>query len=173
MIQRVYEQVSLCTSIEKTIIATDDNRIYDAVQDFGGNVIMTRSDHESGTDRCMEAAEVLGAQNGDIILNIQGDEPFIDPQQIDLLGKLMKTGVKIGTLIKKCPSEQAANNPNRPKVVLSSDLEAIYFSRHSIPHGDIPFYQKWIHIGMYGYEFSTLKQLTQLSPSPLELTERL
>lgn len=179
MIQRVYEQACSALSLDKVVIATDDERIITAVKSFGGDYALTRSDHQSGTDRCAEVAEKL--QGFDIIINIQGDEPFIDPLQIDLLGSCFQDpGVQLATLVKKIYTEEELFNHNTPKVVLNAAQEAIYFSRHTIPFIRKADEENWLsvhhfykHIGIYGYKADTLQQITRLQPSSLELAESL
>lgn len=181
MIQRVYEQVK--KSVSDVYVATDDEQILKAVESFGGKAVMTSVDHRSGTDRCNEAYHKIG-QPFDVVLNIQGDEPFIYPEQIDLLKACFTDdSVEIATLVK--PFEQkgglvALQNPSTPKVVLSKQMEAIYFSRSIIPFlrdvekEDWPkkhvFYK---HIGIYGYRTDVLQKITQLSPGVLEQAESL
>lgn len=179
MIRRVYEQASLSRSLDKVVVATDDNRIFDHVQSFGGNVLMTSDAHQSGTDRC---AEVVAARTEfDYAVNIQGDEPFINPDQIDLLvACLARTGVQIATLIKKIITQEELFNTNAPKVVVDANGQALYFSRQAIPfqRGAAP--EDWLqnssyfkHIGIYGYRAEVLTQLTKLPVSPLERAEML
>lgn len=179
MIQRVYEQACSSVSLDKVVIATDDDRIIDEVKRFGGAFALTRSDHQSGTDRCAEVAETLPEY--DIIINIQGDEPFIDPLQIDLLASCFtNASVQLATLVKKIISTEELFNQNIPKVVLNAAQQAIYFSRQTIPFlrnadsgqwlGAHPYYK---HIGIYGYSAETLRQITRLKPSSLELAESL
>lgn len=179
MIHRVYNQVKHASKISEVIVATDDNRIMEEVRSFAGNVVMTSPDHLSGTDRC---AEVLSNVKGfEIAINIQGDEPFIDPLQIDLLCSCFENDeVEIATLIKKISSESELFNPNRPKVVIDKNNNALYFSRHPIPYQQGMDSSEWIsktdyyaHIGIYGYKVDTLKNLTQLPSSHLEKTEGL
>lgn len=179
MIQRVYEQASKAVSLADVIVATDDNRIREAVLAFGGKVCMTAETHQSGTDRCAEVAQHY--PNYDAIINIQGDEPFIDPAQIDALANCLKqNGVAIATLIKAIKETSDLDNPNLPKVVCSQDQRALYFSRSAVPHlRGIPT-EKWLeyrsyykHIGLYGYRRDTLLELAQLQPSALEQSEAL
>ncbi|MDD2799491.1 MAG: 3-deoxy-manno-octulosonate cytidylyltransferase [Bacteroidales bacterium] len=181
MIQRVYEQVQNC--IDEVCVATDDIRIYDAVIGFGGNVIMTSDLHKSGTDRCREALEKT-ASAVDVVINIQGDEPFIQPEQIELLKSCFDDlSTEIATLVKpfnKTDRFEILANPNTPKVVLNNWSEAIYFSRSIIPYlrgieiEDWPkqhaFYK---HIGLYAYRSDILKQITLLPQSSLEIAESL
>lgn len=179
MIQRVYEQACSAASLDKVVIATDDERIITAVKSFGGDYALTRADHQSGTDRCAEVAEKL--KGFDIIINIQGDEPYIDPLQIDLLCSCFQDpGVKLATLVKKIYTEEELFNHNTPKVVLNSAQEAIYFSRQTIPFIRKTGQENWIgahqfykHIGIYGYTAETLQHITRLQPSSLELAESL
>lgn len=182
MIQRVYEQA--LKSIDLVYVATDDKRIFDAVKKFGGNVVMTSADHMSGTDRCTEAVNKITAESGrdiDIVINIQGDEPFIKPEQIDLLKRCF-TGdeVKIATLVREVLSGEDIFNPNQPKVILSSAGDALYFSRAAIPYIRDAEKNEWTskhvyykHIGLYGYRTETLKKITWLARSPLEISESL
>lgn len=179
MIQRVYQQAKHATSLSEVIVATDDQRIYDHVKSFAGNVMMTRKEHQSGTDRCAEvAASLVGF---DVAINIQGDEPFIDPQQIDLLTSCFsKTDTEIATLIRRVESEDELFNENKPKVVLNRKGEAIYFSRQAVPFLRGKKTNEWLahrpyynHIGLYGYRIDILQQLTALPLSDLETMEAL
>jgi len=179
MIQRVYEQVKRTVCLHEVIVATDDTRIVEHVQSFGGNVMMTSHTHESGTDR---AAEIIRKVQGfDIAINIQGDEPFIDPLQIELLASCFEKGnTEIATLIKPITEEKELFNSNSPKVVINKNGEAIYFSRQTIPFLRNIAQQDWInehtfykHIGIYGYQTSILSDLTQLPVSSLEAAEGL
>jgi len=179
MIQRVYRQARHASSLSEVIVATDDERIYDHVKSFAGNVMMTQSTHQSGTDRCAEV--ITHVQDFDIAINIQGDEPFIDPQQIDLLVSCFENpATEIATLVRKVETLDELTNENKPKVVLNKKGEAIYFSRQAIPFlrgeridnwlNKRPFYN---HIGIYGYRVDILKQLGELPVSDLELMESL
>ncbi len=180
MIQRVYLQACKAEMLSKVIIATDDERIYDHIQSFGGQVIMTKSSHQSGTDRCAEVA--LGFQDMEAIVNIQGDEPFINPQQIDLVVAQLKqnTAINIATLVKKIRQSEQLFSPNIVKVVFNKNGIAQYFSRSPIPFlrniekenwvNKEPFYK---HIGLYGYRKETLLEIAQLPMSPLEKAESL
>lgn len=179
MIQRVYEQALKATSLNKVVVATDDERIAKAVQSFGGEFVMTGSTHQSGTDRCAEVAQHL--PNFDTVINIQGDEPFINPKQIDLLVScFQQEDVQLATLIKEIHTEDELFNNNIPKVVINSRQEAIYFSRHTIPYLRNAEKDKWLkthqfykHIGIYGYTTATLYEITKLQPSTLEIAESL
>lgn len=179
MIQRVYEQALKATSLNKVVVATDDERIAQAVQNFGGEFVMTGSTHQSGTDRCAEVAQHL--PDFDTVINIQGDEPFINPKQIDLLVScFQQENVQLATLIKEIHTEDELFNNNIPKVVINSRQEAIYFSRHTIPYLRNIEKDQWLkahqfykHIGIYGYTTATLYEITRLQPSVLEIAESL
>jgi 3-deoxy-manno-octulosonate cytidylyltransferase (CMP-KDO synthetase) len=179
MIQRVYEQTKKCVHLSQVIVATDDIRIYDHVINFGGVVIMTSSDHQSGTDRCAEVA--LQHPQYNVIINIQGDEPYIDPEQISKLAACFNSeDTQIATLIKKVQTQQELLNPNSPKVVVNKLSEAVYFSRSPLPHIRGQEQQNWLnhytyfkHIGIYGYRADILQQITKLPVSSLEKAESL
>jgi 3-deoxy-manno-octulosonate cytidylyltransferase (CMP-KDO synthetase) len=160
-------------------VATDDARIYDHVSAFGGHAIMTAADHQSGTDRC---AEVATANPGyEVIINIQGDEPFIDPEQISKLAFCFNNpDTQIATLVKKVETEQELFNTNSPKVVINKLSEAVYFSRSPLPHIRGKEQKDWLnsftyfkHIGIYGYRADILQQITKLPVSSLEKAESL
>ncbi|WP_426668173.1 3-deoxy-manno-octulosonate cytidylyltransferase [Mucilaginibacter sp. McL0603] len=179
MIQRVYEQAKKCIHLSEVIVATDDDRIFEHVHEFGGKAVMTSPDHQSGTDRCAEVA--LKHSEYDVIINIQGDEPYIDPEQITkLITCFNDANTQIATLIKKILTEQELHNTNSPKVIINKHSEAIYFSRSPLPHirGQEP--QNWLqhftyfkHIGIYGYRADILQQITKLPVSSLEKAESL
>ena len=178
VIQRVYEQAAAV--LEEAYVATDDERIFKAVEEFGGRVVMTRQDHKSGTDRIEEAAEKIGTQ-ADVIINIQGDEPFIQKSQIETLKSLFEDSeTQIGTLGKKFESIEAATNPNSPKIVTDKNGFALYFSRSVIPYIRGKEQAEWLqhfpflkHLGLYAYRRDVLRQITQLPQSPLEMAESL
>src|SRR5690349_7755400 len=180
MIQRVYEQVKNSLLVREVIVATDDERIEKAVKSFGGKVCMTSSEHQSGTDRCAEVIHKLQLKC-DAAINIQGDEPFIDPKQIDLVcGCFSDTETELATLVKKITSSEILFNPNSPKVILDKDSHAIYFSRNPIPYIRGREQQDWLshhtfyqHIGIYGYRPDVLKKITALPVSSLEKAESL
>ena len=181
MIQRVYEQAKKAKLLKAVYVATDDIRIKNHVESFDGQVIMTSLTHESGTDRCCEAAEKLPFRP-DIIINIQGDEPFINPQQIDDLAHVFqqKTATQIATLIKKIEDTKTLFDENKPKVVVNTKKEALYFSRQTIPFVRQEAKKSWLskqtfykHIGIYAYRFDVLKQITKLPVSRLEKSEKL
>lgn len=180
MIERVYNQASACGSLSEVIVATDDKRIEEAVIQFGGKVCLTSPHHPSGTDRCAEVVDIL-KPDYDAIINIQGDEPFIDPGQIDLVCSCFEDDrTVLATLIKKITSTEVLFNPNSPKVIIDKDQFAIYFSRHPLPYlrgieeklwlNHHTFYQ---HIGIYGYRRDVLGKITSLPPSSLEKAESL
>lgn len=179
MIQRVYEQVKKSTLVSEVVVATDNQKIFDHVIGFGGKVSMTKESHVSGTDRCYEAL-TLQKEKFEYVINIQGDEPFIQPEQIDLLAVLLDGQTEIATLVKKIEDAEQLFNPNVVKAVISSKGEALYFSRSTIPHvRNVPD-NEWLskhhffkHIGMYAYRADILKQLTTLPVSPLEKAESL
>ncbi len=180
MIQRVYQQATQSTSLAKVIVATDDDRIFTHVKEFNGEVMMTSPDHINGTERCGEVVDQL-TEEFDIVLNIQGDEPFIHPEQIDQLADcFVDEKIEIATLIKAIDNKEDLVNPNILKVIINNGKEAIYFSR-----APLPFYrgvkeEEWLanhqyykHICFYGFRVNTLKKLVLLRPTPLETAESL
>ena len=178
VIQRVYEQVS--SVLSEVYVATDDQRIYDTVEQFDGKAVMTRVDHKSGTDRIQEAVEKTGT-TADVIINVQGDEPFIQPSQIQTLMQLFDAPeTQIGTLGKLFESLEAVENPNSPKIVVDERGFALYFSRSVIPFirgiernewfGQYPFLK---HLGVYAYRREVLSEVTRLPQSSLEKAESL
>jgi 3-deoxy-manno-octulosonate cytidylyltransferase (CMP-KDO synthetase) len=173
MIQRVYEGASKCRELSKVIVATDDDRIYQHVRSFGGEVMMTLSTHVSGTERCGEIAALFPEM--DVILNIQGDEPLVDPRQLSLLIHAFKNeDVQIGTLVTKNIEKSELNNPNRVKVVVNHKNDALLFSRSAIP--SLMFSSNISplrHIGLYAYRTNTLKELINLPQTELETSESL
>ncbi len=180
MIQHVYERARECRELSEVIVATDDERIERAVLEFGGTVCMTSPRHPSGTDRCAEVVQKL-TPACDAVINIQGDEPFISPEQISLLCSCFADDrTQLATLIKKIDSAEVLFNANAPKVVVDGNGFAIYFSRHPIPYlrgieqnnwlNNHAFYQ---HVGIYGYRTDVLKEIPKLSPSKLETAESL
>jgi 3-deoxy-manno-octulosonate cytidylyltransferase (CMP-KDO synthetase) len=182
MIQRVYELAR--GTLDLVYVATDDARIFDAVTKFGGEAIMTSPDHLSGTDRCAEAVSIINKESGtlvDIVINIQGDEPFIKSEQISLLMECFDDEtVEIATLIRKAEPGEDIFNPNQPKVILNSAGDAIYFSRAAIPFIRDAEKSEWSskhdfykHIGLYAYRTETLKKITLLPRSMLEISESL
>ena len=182
MIQRVYERVS--GLLDEVCVATDDDRIADAVRNFGGNVVMTSAEHQSGTDRCQEAFLKIG-KPFDVVINIQGDEPFIQVSQIELIKSCFEDkNTQIATLVKPFSQdddfETTVFNPNSPKVVLNKQNQAIYFSRSVIPYVRGKEHTEWLkstvfykHIGLYAYKSEVLEEITKLPQSALELAESL
>jgi len=181
MIQRVYEQAS--KALTDVYVATDDQRIFDAVFAFGGKAIMTSDQHKSGTDRCYEAFTKL-EEWFDVVINVQGDEPFIQPGQILELQKCFEEPeTQIATLAKKITEKDGfdfLNNPNNPKLVINSRNEAMYFSRSIIPFNRGLEPNNWIsshpylkHVGIYAYRADILRDLTIMEQSPLEIAESL
>ena len=181
VIQHVYEQVS--GVVENVVVATDDERIYSAVEGFGGRVVMTSTNHKSGTDRCWEAYQKQGEEY-DVVINVQGDEPFIAHSQLRaIMDCFNDEATDIATLVKPFAEEdgiEALENPNSPKVVLDKQSRAIYFSRSVIPYLRGVEREEWLkkhtyykHIGMYAFRADVLKQVTSLEQSPLELAESL
>jgi len=182
MIRRVYEQAA--KALDTVYVATDDERIYKAVESFGGQVVMTSSAHKSGTDRCAEAVQLAELECGkvfDVVLNVQGDEPYIEPRQLELLKQCFTDpNTQIATLIKAASSQDEIFDPNRPKVVVNLKHESVYFSRSPIPfvRGKEnaewqSFHNFYLHIGLYGYRKEILLEITRLPQSPLELAESL
>jgi 3-deoxy-manno-octulosonate cytidylyltransferase (CMP-KDO synthetase) len=180
MIERVYTQASKSTYLSEVIVATDNEEIMARVRGFGGNVCMTSPDHPSGTDRCAEVMNKLDL-TCEALVNIQGDEPFIDPGQIDLLCACFNDpATELATLIKRIDSNEILFNPNSPKVIVDRNQFAIYFSRHPIPYIRGHEMDQWLkrhtffqHIGIYGYRPSALRSITSLAPSSLEKAESL
>ena len=182
MIQWVYERTSQV--FEHVYVATDDERIQKAVESFGGKVVITATSHQSGTDRCAEAIEIVEKLTNikfDIVVNIQGDEPFIQPEQLKKVTDCFSDpSIQIATLVKQFSINDDIFNPNTPKVILNIKNEAIYFSRSVIPfirskeksewNSNHPFYK---HIGLYAYRCDILREITKLAQSPLELAESL
>ncbi len=171
MIQRVYEQCKKASSLAEVIVATDDERIFNHVLNFGGKAIMTSCDHPSGTDRCNEVIQTLTEQY-DIAINIQGDEPYINPEQIDQVANLFtETEVSIATLAKKIEDKKIISDINSPKAIFDANGIAQNFCREITDFSDEKTYFK--HIGIYGYRTKTLAEICKLSPSKNEINERL
>ena len=185
VVQRVYEQVA--GAVDDAVVATDDERIRDAVVAFGGRAEMTSPDHRSGTDRCREAYEKVCARENrrfDVVINVQGDEPFIHPSQIEAVMRCFDDpATDIATLVKPfVPSDglAALENPNSPKVVLDAQSRALYFSRSVIPYLRGVPREEWLarhtfykHIGLYAFRAEVLRAVTDLPQSPLEKAESL
>lgn len=179
MVERVYLQCRKSKRLTDIVVATDHAQIHEHVKGFGGKSVMTSDQHPSGTDRCFEALNVAGS-DADFVVNIQGDEPFIDPMQIDQLCASLDSKTELATLIQRIITLEQLLSPNEAKVVLNKDREAMYFSRSPIPfvhkqqqkawldHG--PFYR---HVGLYAYRRDILQAITKLPVSPLERAESL
>ena len=178
VIERVYTQVA--DALDDAYVATDDTRIFDTVTGFGGKAVMTRTDHKSGTDRIEEAVEKIGGQ-WDVVVNVQGDEPFIQRSQIDTLCRCFDDeDTQIATLGKPFDSMEAVDNPNSPKIVTDLRGYALYFSRSVIPYVRGAEHDAWMghypylkHLGIYAYRREVLEAVTRLPQSPLELAESL
>ncbi len=185
MIQRVYEQTEKVDVLSDIIVATDDERIYNHVKSFNGKVMMTSPNHQSGTERCNEVIEYLKKSSPgkklDIVINIQGDEPLIDPVQIKKVASCFTNkNIQIATLLKKISSNEELFNFNIVKSVFGKNNQAIYFSRQPIPFLIGKIKSEWLnfcnyykHIGIYAYRADILKEITNLKPSPLEIAESL
>ena len=190
MIQRVYEQAMKANSLAKVVVATDDERIFNHVLSFGGEVVMTSIKHPSGTDRCFETFQIVSRSERkkqgklyrkyDYVINIQGDEPFIHPEQIDILASCLTEKTELATLVKRIEDESTLFNPNTPKVVFDNNYEAIYFTRQTVPYLRGIEKEKWLdahdyfkHIGIYAYRVDILKKITKLPMALLERVEAL
>lgn len=179
MIRRVCEQ-AWKSKLDAVVVATDDMRIADEVLTFGGQYVLTNPNHPSGTDRCREALDMLETQY-DAVVNIQGDEPFIDPEQINLLVDLIsRDDTQLASLAKRIEDEDDLFGSNAVKVVMDKEGKALYFSRNPIPYMRNLDRKKWLdkgvfyrHIGIYAYKAETLRQVAKLQPSELELAESL
>lgn len=175
MVQRVYEQASKSISLHEVHVATDDQRIYDHVLSFGGKVKMTSENHRTGTERCAEVVSGLKNQF-DVAINIQGDEPFIDPKQIDRVAdQFIEPKVQIATLVKPGLLHYA-ESIHHIKVVTDLNGKALYFSRSRIPYfrdSQMDFASYYIHVGIYGYRVNILAEIAKLPPTPLEKAESL
>jgi 3-deoxy-manno-octulosonate cytidylyltransferase (CMP-KDO synthetase) len=176
MIERVYKQCELAKGIDKVFVATDHNDIKNEITRFGGRIIMTKTSHVSGTDRIYEAATVARADEDAVVINVQGDEPLIDPAVITAVAKMMAKdeSILVGTPITLLTKEEEFTNPNVVKVVLDANKNALYFSRAGIPfQREAKNVKHYKHIGVYGYRMSALKRFTQLKEGTLEKSERL
>ena len=179
MVQRVYEQAVKSKYLNKVVIATEDDAVVEHVRQFGGEVLITKANHASGTDRCFEALQ-LQSTNYDYVINIQGDEPFIDPRQIDELGELLDGTVELATLIKKITTIDELFNLGEVKTVFNKDMQALYFSRQPIPYYRNAAELDWLqqqdyykHIGIYAYRADILEKISKLPVSVLEKAESL
>jgi 3-deoxy-manno-octulosonate cytidylyltransferase (CMP-KDO synthetase) len=179
MVQRVYEQASQATSLTKVIVATDNDLIFNHIRDIGGEVVMTRPEHPSGTDRCFEALQQT-AGTFDFVVNIQGDEPFIAPEQIDTLTSVLTPDTELATLIKTIDDYRTLTDIGEAHVVINTRQEAIYFSRSIIPFVRGEAMENWLskhtfykHVGLYAYRSDILTAITKLPVSALEQAESL
>lgn len=181
VIQWVWETAARC--MDDAVVCTDDERIMQAVERFGGRAVMTSTSHRSGTDRCYEAYQKVG-QGADVVVNIQGDEPFIHPTQLQTIRACFENAdTQIATLVKPFRPEdglEALRNPNSPKVVVDSQMHALYFSRSVVPYVRGVEPDEWLsrhtfykHIGLYAYRADVLRQITSLPQSSLEVAESL
>jgi 3-deoxy-manno-octulosonate cytidylyltransferase (CMP-KDO synthetase) len=183
MIQRVYEQALKCNKLTKLVVATDNDAIYSHIRCFGGNVLMTSVYHRSGTERCNEIVEILqkSGEYYDYVINIQGDEPFINPEQISQLIYCLGNGqTQLATLIKKITNPEELSNPNVVKVTVDKNGSALLFSRSPIPFTRGANQESWLsvtnyfkHIGIYGYQSKVLGAIVNLPETPLETAESL
>lgn len=180
MINRVYKQAFKAKSLSKVVVATDDSRIFDHMKSIGGNVVMTAMDHSNGSSRCLEVIE-KSKEQFDAVINIQGDEPYIDPTQINQLAGLFKEeNVDIATLAKKIQTEEELFDSNVVKVVFDKNMQALFFSRQTIPYVRGVELDKWIshytfykHIGIYGYRPDVLSEIVNLPAAKMEQAESL
>ncbi len=178
MVQRVYEQAAKSNLLNEVVVATDHSLIVDAVEHFGGQVCLTSNEHQSGTDRCNEVLSQF--PDFDYVINIQGDEPYIDPKQIDLVAQLLDGQTQLGTLVKKIQDAHELFDANVVKCVFNTNMEAMYFSRATIPHLRNHERDNWLtshafykHIGIYAYRADVLKEIAKLPISTLEMAESL
>ena len=177
MIRRVYEQATKAKNLNEVIVATDDERIFKEVESFGGKVVMTSANHNNGTERC---AEVAQNSDADVVINVQGDEPFIHPEQIDLVANAFiaqPQSTSIATLIKEHPYNDELLKPSRVKAIINNNLDALYFSRTLIPFSfdssKASIAKYYVHLGLYGFRKDVLLKLVKLPQSSLELAENL
>jgi len=183
LLKRVFDRARQSRA-DRIVIATDDQRIYDAARGFGADVVMTSAGHQSGSDRIAECAGLLGWADDDLVVNLQGDEPQMPPACLDQVARLLidDTGAEVASLFYPVQNYEEVANPNAVKVVLDSRGRALYFSRSMIPYprsargalDESEDFTRWKrHIGLYAYRVAALKLFTSLAPSPLELTEKL
>ena len=180
---RVLERVRQCSVLAEALVATDDDRIVAAVEAAGGRAVRTRKDHPSGLDRVAEAAQILARDAGErgatpdpeaVIVNVQGDEPFVSPEGLTrLIALFERPEVHMGTIAAPFPPDEDPLDPSRVKVVVDRDGRALYFSRAPIPHGPAPETARLLHVGVYAYRLATLRELSALPPAPPERLERL
>lgn len=181
MVQRVFERASSVPDFDAVVVATDDARIAEHVKAFGGNVVMTSANHPSGTDRCLEALEKLGADDFHVVVNIQGDEPFIEPAQIEqLINCFLQADTQIATLAKRIDNPADLDSAHKVKVAIGANGNGLYFSRHAVPFLQgksdaerLHHHTFYRHLGLYGYRAEVLQTIAKLPPSPLEKAESL
>ena len=174
MFWHVYQRASRCPHLSKVVLATDDHRIVFEADNLNVPAILTRDDHPSGTDRVLEAAELMNVPEDAVVVNIQGDEPVLDPDMLtELIHPFVSLSVKVTTLAKKIDAKEAGN-PDRVKVVFAKDGRALYFSRSPIPYSpDLQNNEFYGHIGLYAFRMNILRKFVELGPSRLEITEKL
>ncbi len=177
LIERVYRQAIQSTRLTSILVATDDERVFNEVKRFGGQVVMTSAHHRTGTERCAEAVEVAGLKP-DAVVNIQGDEPFIHPRQIDEIARLIEQShISLATLVREARSMEEVQNPDKVKVIINRSMQALYFSRQPIPYypEEVPFEKRsyYIHCGIYAYRQDVLQEIVKLKESNLEVAESL
>lgn len=181
MVMRVLDRAMECTALSGAVVATDDERVAEHVRAHGGEAVMTSADHPSGTDRCFEALQRVGADAFDAVVNIQGDEPFIAPEQIgELCAAISAPGASIATLAQVVTDDRDLDDPGEVLITVDTDMNALYFSRAAIPflrnpapgprHAQFRFLK---HVGLYAYTREALARIVRLAPSPLELAESL
>ena len=185
MIQRVYEQATQCDQLTHVLVATDHDMIANHVKEFGGHVVMTSESHQTGTERCAEAVQLMDkdviADETDLVINIQGDEPYLHPQQIaQVISCFDNATTGIATLARKISTEEDIFDPNVVKVVFDDNKQVLYFSRSAIPAVRDADPEAWLdhgtffkHIGIYGYRTAILKKLVELPVTSLEKSESL
>ncbi len=175
MIQHVYERACRCKEVDDVYVATDDERVFSCVKEFGGKAVMTSKDHRSGTDRIYEAAKILDLEEDDIVVNVQGDQPTFEPSVIpSLIEPLKNSDIPMSTLMYPIRNRRDIENPNCVKVVIDKDGFAIYFSRSPIPYSrDKEYVSYYKHIGIYAYRMGFLEVFSHLPESRLERIERL
>lgn len=174
MIRMVYEQAAASDTLDQVVVATDDQRIFDEVKGFGGQVMLSKKVHENGTERCAEVLETFS--DYDYVINIQCDEPFLKPGIVDELGSMLDGTTELATLISEVRDKQQLANPNMVKAVINRQNEAIYFSRSAIPFmrdGQPNGHTYYKHLGIYGYRADILRVISTLPTGTLEAAEKL
>ena len=178
MVWRVYEQAKKATCLTDVVVATDDDRIFEEISKNGGKVVMTKTSHRNGTERCREVVDIIQGEF-DYVINIQGDEPFINPEQIEILASCLDVSTQLATLIRPESDKEVLSSPTEMKVVLNKEKEAMYFSRSVIPYVR-DNQEEWnkahnyyLHVGIYAYRTDILEEIVTLEPGSLEMTESL